>query len=200
MKIIYTLNDIIELGMLGLLIAFSIIMILIAVIDVYTKDWRYKHFKCPNCKNKQENGSCGHWRNSKCDCKFYSRKEKVKKLKKIRKSKHKNNQSVIDYTTNFWGHAFYTDKDKNTAEGFYSKLITEKNNIEDGALIIRCFPEKHKVFLCRISEVDWCNDPNDMYFCKYTQIKSLDELSDYEKQRVDSICKTYGINDLLEGE
>ena len=78
MKIFVTLNDLFEIGFVAILLIVGAILFLIAVIDVKTKDWRYRHFKCPSC-DKRKNGSCGHFRNSGCDCEYFSkRKEKLK--------------------------------------------------------------------------------------------------------------------------
>ena len=69
MKIVFTL-DFLRLGLLGIFIIVALICLLIAVIDVFTKDWRYRKFKCPKCGHMY-NGHCGHFRNSKCDCDYY---------------------------------------------------------------------------------------------------------------------------------
>lgn len=69
MKVIFTL-DFLRLGFLGICIIVALICLLIAVIDVFTKDWRYHKFKCPKCGHMY-NGHCGHFRNSKCDCDYY---------------------------------------------------------------------------------------------------------------------------------
>lgn len=76
MKIIVALNDIIGLGLGAFLLIMCGICFIIAMIDVFTKNWWYKHFKCPNCKNHREVGSCGHFRNDKCDCDYYCKKDK----------------------------------------------------------------------------------------------------------------------------
>ena len=31
-------------------------------------------FKCPKCGHMKSNGVCGHWRNDKCDCDYYYRR------------------------------------------------------------------------------------------------------------------------------
>lgn len=76
MKIIVTLNDIIELGLGAFLLIMCGICFIIAMIDTFTKNWRYKHFKCPNCKHHREVGTCGHFRNDKCDCEYFSKRRK----------------------------------------------------------------------------------------------------------------------------
>lgn len=78
MRIVFTFNDILGLGIMGIFIIIAVICFIIAVIDVYTKDWRYKHFKCPKCSNRHPDGRCGHFRNAKCDCDYYC-KERSKK-------------------------------------------------------------------------------------------------------------------------
>ena len=75
MRIVFTFNDILGLGIMGIFIIIAVICFIIAVIDVYTKDWRYKHFKCPKCTHMQLNGRCGHFRNAKCDCPYYCKKK-----------------------------------------------------------------------------------------------------------------------------
>lgn len=71
MRIVFTFNDILGLGIMGVFIIIAVICFIIAVIDVYTKDWRYEHFKCPKCSNRHPDGCCGHFRNAKCDCDYY---------------------------------------------------------------------------------------------------------------------------------
>lgn len=74
MKLIVTLENIISLGLGAFLLLMSGICFIIAMIDTFTKNWRYEHFKCPNCKNHRENGTCGHFRNNHCDCNYYSKR------------------------------------------------------------------------------------------------------------------------------
>ena len=71
MRIVFSLNDILGLGIMGIIVVIMFICFIIAVVDVFTKNWRYKHFKCPKCGHMKPNGSCGHWRNDKCDCEYY---------------------------------------------------------------------------------------------------------------------------------
>ena len=71
MKLVFTFSDILGLGIMGVFIIIAIICFIIALIDVFTKNWRYKHFKCPKCGHMKSNGVCGHWRNDKCDCDYY---------------------------------------------------------------------------------------------------------------------------------
>lgn len=73
MKFIFTL-DFLELGFLGICLIIAAVCFIGALIDVFTKNWRYKHFKCPKCGHMRENGHCGHFRNDKCDCKYYYKK------------------------------------------------------------------------------------------------------------------------------
>lgn len=80
MKVVFTLHDILEIGMLGVFLIFAAICILVAVIDVMTKDWRYRRFKCPKCsKRNPETHVCGHFRNSGCDCEYFTEKKKERK-------------------------------------------------------------------------------------------------------------------------
>ena len=77
MKVILTLDNILSFGIMGVFIIIALICFIAAVVDVFTKNWRYKHFKCPKCGHMTPNGKCGHWRNDKCDCDyFYKRSNK----------------------------------------------------------------------------------------------------------------------------
>ena len=80
MKLIVTLQDIIEYGFLAIFLICGLILFLIAVIDVKTKNWRYRRFKCPKCsKRNPETHVCGYFRNSGCDCKYFIKKKKERK-------------------------------------------------------------------------------------------------------------------------
>ena len=68
MKLIVTLSDVFELVILGLFIIAAVFCILFSVIDVYTREWRYKHFRCPKCKRKN---NC--FRNYREECTHYER-------------------------------------------------------------------------------------------------------------------------------
>lgn len=65
-------------GPVGFLIFVGIMLLLFlcAAIDVWTKDWRYKHFRCPRCKNYRKTKTCGHFRNSGCDCDYYIKRSR----------------------------------------------------------------------------------------------------------------------------
>ena len=76
MRVIVTLNDIIGLGLGGILIVAGIIAFIVVLIDVQTREFRYKHFKCPNCSHMHPDGECGHFRNYKCNCNYFCRKRK----------------------------------------------------------------------------------------------------------------------------
>lgn len=71
MDIMLTFNNLFRIGIMGIFLIIALICIIIAVIDVFTKNWRYKHFKCPKCGHMKSNGKCGHWRNDKCDCDYF---------------------------------------------------------------------------------------------------------------------------------
>lgn len=82
MRIVLTLNDILSIGFAGIFFIIAAVCFLIVVIDVFTKDWRYRHFKCPKCTHMHSDGLCGHFRNAKCDCDYYCKDSKKKRGKK----------------------------------------------------------------------------------------------------------------------
>lgn len=77
MKLIITLDSLFKFGIIGLFLVIALVCFLYAVIDVYTREFRYKHFKCPKCKNY--NGkSCSRMRNYREECKWFIKKNKGK--------------------------------------------------------------------------------------------------------------------------
>lgn len=82
MRIVLTLNDIFSIGISGIFFIIAAVCFLIAAIDVFTKDWRYRRFKCPKCTHMHSDGLCGHFRNAKCDCDYYCKDSKKKRGKK----------------------------------------------------------------------------------------------------------------------
>lgn len=82
MNIMLTLNGLFRIGFMSVCLIVAAVCFLIAVIDVFTKDWRYDHFKCPKCTHMHSDGMCGHFRNAKCDCDYYCKDNKKKRSKK----------------------------------------------------------------------------------------------------------------------
>ena len=64
-----------HIGIKGFIVVIAIYLIALfcSAVDVWTKDWRYKHFKCSKCRHKKGKKTCGHFRNSGCDCKYFSK-------------------------------------------------------------------------------------------------------------------------------
>lgn len=80
MRLIITLGDIVRFGIVGVLIIVAVIAMLYAVIEFYTREWRYKHFRCPRCRHYCD-GHCDKSRNYGEECRRYSKKFKVDKNK-----------------------------------------------------------------------------------------------------------------------
>lgn len=90
----------------------------------------------------------------------------------------------IDYTECCWGHSFVVDNKKECrAHGFYSAYI------KDGDLVYQKPNDREGIWVARVYKVDNCNDPSDMFFCRYKTIKSERDLSKRELKMLEEIMK-----------
>lgn len=88
----------------------------------------------------------------------------------------------IDYSECCWGHSFVVDDKKICrAHGFYSQYI------KDGDLVYHKPKDREGIWLVRVYDVDNCNDPSDMFFCRYKTIKSDRQLSKRERKVLEEI-------------
>lgn len=95
---------------------------------------------------------------------------------------------IIDYTTNCWGHSFVTDnRDTHEAHGFYESLSGRL--LQNGDMVFHY--TKDGIWLARVHSVRNCDDPKDMFFCKYTTITSMNELTEAEQKRLEELVERH---------
>ena len=100
----------------------------------------------------------------------------------------KKDGRLIDYTEMCWGHAIVVDdRDSHKMHGWYSDMFFD--GISNGDLIFQY--HKDGVWIARVHDVENCNDPGDMFFCKYKTIKSEKQLSKTELSELDRLLEKY---------
>ena len=75
-----------------------------------------------------------------------------------------------------------TVEETQTAEGFYK---SDDRYIMDGDLAYKMYDDG--ILVRRGYDVVYSNNPNDYYVCKYTVIKSMDDLSEREQKMLNEI-------------
>ena len=106
----------------------------------------------------------------------FFKKTKKEEPVKVEEPKKTN---VIDYTYSSWGNSFYVNKEKKYGDGFYPKYDW-KHKPGEGTIVFKADGKNKKVWIARLHNVKWCNNPDDAYFCEYTTITDTAELTEEE--------------------
>ncbi len=103
------------------------------------------------------------------------------------KNKKKEGINIIDFTSPYWGHDFVVENQNGrivSAHGWYSApfvLGESENNdrIEKGAIVIKKGNDDG-YWYGRVKQIEWENDPSDMFFCKCKTILNDHDLNEAE--------------------
>lgn len=109
----------------------------------------------------------------------------------VQEHRSKNNKkkgiNIIDFTSQYWGHDFVVENQTGkivSAHGWYSAPFvlekTENNNrLEKGAIVVKK-SKNGGYWYGRVKQIEWENDPGDMFFCKCKTILNDHDLNESE--------------------
>lgn len=112
-------------------------------------------------------------------------------FKFFKKVKSNNEEPyIIDFTENCWGHALYIDDNKSCkAHGFYEGLFCRCLKNKD--IVFKFDKKSNSIWVAKVYNVENCDDPRDMFFCRYKTVTSDKDLNNAEIEALNKRLDSY---------